>query len=229
MNITSYGHATFMVETGEFRLLIDPFLTDNPAAPITAAEVKCDYLLLSHGHEDHTCDTVEIARANNATIIANFELAEYYAAQGLKTHGMSPGGGFSFPFGRAALTPAIHTSSFNAGANPIYMGVACGILIEARGKRLYHAGDTALFSDMKLIGRHGLDLALLPIGDNFTMGPADALDALDALDLLAPRLAVPMHYDTWPLIAQDAAAFAQDAAARHHPVKVLPPGASLSI
>jgi len=226
MKITFHGHSTFLIETGTHRVLIDPFLTGNPQATTTAAEISCDYILLSHGHEDHTADAAEIARANQATIIANYEIAEYFASQGLTTHGMNPGGGFDFPFGRVALTPAIHTSSLNAGANPIYLGTACGIVIEAEGKRIYHAGDTALFSDMKLIGRHGLDLALLPIGDNFTMGPADALDALD---FLAPKLAVPMHFNTWPRITQDADAFAQAAAARQRAVKVLAPGQSLEI
>lgn len=226
MKITFFGHSTFLVEAGSNRLLIDPFFTGNPVGIMAAADVKCDYILLSHAHEDHTCDAEAIAKANDATVIANFEIAEYYAAQGLKTHGMNPGGGFNFPFGRAALTPAIHTSSFNAGRNPIYMGTACGIIIEAEGKRIYHAGDTALFSDMRLIGRHGLDLALLPIGDNFTMGPADALDALD---FLKPQYAVPMHYNTWPPIAQDAHAFAANAAKRGHTVKALAPGESIEL
>ena len=226
MRITFYGHATFLVETASYRILIDPFFTGNPSSSETAENITCDHIILSHGHEDHTVDAAEIAKANDATIIANFEIAEYFAAQGLKTHGMNPGGGFNFPFGRAALTPAIHTSSLKAGSNPIYMGTACGIIIEAEGKRLYHAGDTALFSDMQLIGRHGLDLALLPIGDNFTMGPTDALDALD---FLKPKFAVPMHYNTWPPIAQDAHAFAANAAKRGHTVKALAPGESIEL
>lgn len=123
--------------------------------------------------------------------------------------------------------PAIHTSSFNAGLHPIYMGCPpCGIVLEADGQRLYHAGDTALFSDLQLIGRHGLDVAILPIGDNFTMGPADALDALD---FLRAKVTLPMHYNTWPVIAQDAAAWARHAAARGHTVQVLPPGESWSV
>ena len=226
MRITFYGHSTCLIETGDHRLLIDPFFTGNPVTSISAAEVACDTIILSHGHDDHTCDAEAIARAQDATIIANFEIAEYYAAQGLKAHGMNPGGGFNFSFGRVALTPAIHTSSFNAGANPIYMGTACGIVIEAEQKRLYHAGDTALFSDMQLIGRHGLDLAFLPIGDNYTMGPADALDALD---FLKPKLAVPIHYNTWPPIAQDPQEFAAAAATRGHSVKVLNPGDQISL
>ena len=226
MKITYLGHSCFDLETATARLVIDPFLTGNPLAARTAAEVKCDYILLSHGHEDHTADALAIALANNATIIANYEIAEYFAAKGAKTHGMSPGGAFTFPFGRVKLTLAHHTSSMNAGLAPLYMGVACGLLVEADGKRLYHAGDTGLFLDMQLIGRGGLDLALLPIGDNFTMGPEDAIDALD---LLKPRLAVPMHFNTWPPIAQDPDAFAQAAAARGHRVQALRPGDSLAL
>ena len=226
MKLTYLGHSAFLVETSSHRLLIDPFLTGNPGAPFTAEEARCDYILLSHGHEDHTGDAAAIAKANDATIIANYEIAEYYGAQDLKTHGLNPGGGFAFPFGRAALTVAFHTSSLNAGANPIYMGCPCGIIIEADGKRLYHAGDTALFSDMQLIGRHGLDVAMVPIGDNFTMGPADALDALD---FLKPKLAIPIHYNTWPPIAQDAAAWARDASTRGHPTNPLAPGASCDV
>lgn len=226
MKITFLGHSCFLVETSTHRLLIDPFLRENPAAALSPDAVKCDFILVSHGHEDHTADVAEVAKANDATIIANYEIAQYFGAQGLTTHPLNPGGGFSFPFGRATLTHAIHTSSLNAGANPLYMGVACGIVIEADDRRIYHAGDTALFSDMKLIGRHGLDLAIVPIGDNFTMGPADALDALD---LLKAKHAIPMHYNTWELIAQDVTAFASEAAKRGHAVQPLAPGESLDL
>lgn len=226
MKVTYYGHSCFLVETAAARLVIDPFLTGNDLASIQAADVKCDYVLVSHGHEDHTCDALEIAKANGATIVANYEIAEYFAAKGAKTHGMNPGGAFKFPFGKVKLTIAHHTSSMNAGLAPIYLGVPCGIVVEADGKRLYHAGDTGLFLDMQLIGKAGLDLALLPIGDNFTMGPEDALDALD---FLKPRLAAPMHFNTWPPIAQDADAFAADAAKRGHRVQALRPGDSLVV
>ncbi len=226
MNITYYGHSCFLVETASARIVIDPFLTDNSLASIQAADVTCDYILLSHGHEDHTCDALAIAQANSATIVANYEIAEYFGAKGAKTHGMNPGGAFQFPFGRVKLTLAHHTSSLNAGLHPLYMGVACGLTVEADGKRLYHAGDTALFLDMQLIAKGGLDAALLPIGDNFTMGPEDALDALD---LLKPRVAVPMHYNTWAPIAQDPDAFARAAAARGHVVKPLRAGDALTV
>ncbi len=228
MKVTYLGHSTFLIETASHRLLIDPFLTDNPAASMKADDVKCDFILVSHGHSDHTADVEKIARANDATVIANFEIAEYYGAKGLTTHGMNPGGGFDFPFGRVTLTVAFHTSSFDGEEHKpaIYAGCPCGIVIEADGKRLYHAGDTALFSDMQLIGRKGLDLALLPIGDNFTMGPEDALDALD---FLKPKLAAPMHYNTWPPIKQDAAQWVADAATRGHQARALQPGESLQL
>ncbi len=226
MHLTYLGHSCFLLETAKARILIDPFLTGNPSATVKATDITCDYILVSHGHEDHSGDALAIAKRTGATIVANYEIAEYFGAQGAKTHGMNPGGGFNFPFGRVKLTLAHHTSSVNAGLNPIYLGVPCGLLITADGKTVYHAGDTALFLDMQLIGRAGLDVALLPIGDNFTMGPDDALTALD---FLKPKLAVPMHFNTWPPIAQDAAKFAADAAKTGHSVRVLSAGDSLGI
>lgn len=227
MKITYLGHSGFIVETANATLAIDPFLTGNPIATMTAADVRCDYVILTHGHEDHSGDAEEIAEANDATLIANHEIAMYFAAKGVaKTHGMNPGGGFDFPFGRVKLTIAHHSSSVNAGPDAVYLGVACGVVLEVDGLRIYHAGDTALFSDMKLIARGGLDLAMLPIGDNYTMGPDDALDALE---FLKPRITIPIHYNTWPPIAQDAGKFAATAAISEHQVKVLAPGAAFEL
>lgn len=224
MRLTYYGHSTFLLETSRARLVLDPFFDDNPASPVKAADIACDYLLVSHGHSDHCADALALARRTGAPIIANYELCEYFARHGAQTHDLNPGGGINLPFGRVKLTPAIHTSSIELEPVPPYGGVACGLLISADDRHLYHAGDTALFSDMALIGRVGLDVALLPIGDNYTMGPDDALLALD---YLRPRLAVPMHYNTWPKIAQDAAAFARRAALARHPVRPLQPGEAL--
>ena len=228
MRLSYLGHSCFLLEENSTRLLFDPNLSENPALPagVSIASLHCDYILVSHGHEDHCCDALALAQEHGATIIANFELAEYWAAKGARTHGLNPGGGFAFPFGRVQLTPARHSSSFSAGLSPVYMGEACGILVELGGKRIYHAGDTGLFLDMGLIARRGLDLALLPIGDNFTMGPEDALDALD---LLKPKLCVPMHYNTWPLIKQDGEAFAKQAEKRAHLVRALRPGDCLEL
>jgi len=226
MRLTYLGHSCFLVETRQARLIIDPFLTGNPMAPLQAADIACDYVLVSHGHDDHSGDALQIAQHCGATIVANFEIAEYFAAKGAKTHGMNPGGGYNFPFGRVKLTLAHHSSSVEAGLHPIYLGSPCGILLQADGRTLYHAGDTALFLDMQLIGRAGIDVALLPIGDNFTMGPDDALVALE---FLKPKVAVPMHYNTWPPIAQDADAFAARAATAGHTVRALKPGEVLEV
>ena len=222
MRITYYGHSCFLIETSRARLLLDPFLTGNPAAKISPAEVPCDYILVSHGHSDHCADAVTLSKQHGATIISNYEISEYFLALGAKTHGMNPGGGFDFHFGRVKLTLAHHSSSNDDNPLvPVYLGNPCGLLLHVDNRVLYHAGDTALFLDMQLIGKAGLDLAFLPIGDNFTMGPEDALAAID---LLRPKLTVPMHYNTWPIIRQDAHAFAGKAAAAGHSVNVLAPG-----
>jgi len=226
MRLTYLGHSTVLVETKQARIIIDPYLNESPVARIKAADVTCDFVLVTHGHEDHSGDALEIAQRCGATIVANYEIAEYFGAQGAKTHGMNPGGAHQFPFGRVKLTLAHHTSSVNAGLNPIYLGVPCGFLVTADGKTLYHAGDTALFMDMQLIARGGIDLALLPIGDNFTMGPADALTALD---FLKPKVAVPIHFNTWPQIAQDPQKFAVDAGNAGHTVRVLEVGESIDV
>ncbi len=226
MKITYLAHSCFLIETSKARLIIDPYLTGNDLAPVKAADVTADYVLCSHGHEDHTCDALAIARRCGATIIANYEIAEYFAAQGAKTHGMDPGGAFAFPFGRVKLTIAHHTSSVGAGLHPVYLGCPCGIIIQADGRTIYHAGDTGLFLDMQLIGRAGIDLALVPIGDNFTMGIDDAAAALD---YLKPKLTVPMHYNTWPVIKVDPQRFVEVAARADHTVQVLDPGESLEL
>lgn len=226
MKITYLAHSCFLVQTAKARLIIDPFLTGNPLAPVKAADLEVDYILCSHGHEDHTGDALGLSTRCGAPIIANYEIAEYFGAQGASTHGMNPGGAFNFPFGRVKLTLAHHSSSVNAGLNPVYLGNPCGLLIQADGKTIYHAGDTALFLDMQLIGKFGLDVAMVPIGDNFTMGIEDAAAALD---LLKPKVALPMHYNTWPLIAVDPQRFVEAAARTDHTVEVLKPGGSLTL
>ena len=202
--ITWLGHATLLVETGGSRLLIDPFFTGNPACPLSADQVQADFILVSHGHGDHVGDAVAIAKRTGAMVIANFEIHEWMLKQGLKkVHGMQHGGGFNFPFGRVKLTLAFHGSMLPDGSNG---GNPCGFLLYLKdGIKIYAAQDTGLFGDMRLIGEEGIDLALLPIGDNYTMGPDDALRAIK---LLEPKRVLPIHYNTWDLIAQDAGAWA---------------------
>src|ERR1043166_7041088 len=171
------GHACLLVETDGQKILIDPFLTGNPAAAVKADDVPADFILISHGHADHVGDAVAIARRTGATVVCNYEISEWLQKQGLKkVHGQQHGGGHAFPFGRVKLTLAFHGSMLPDGS---YGGNPCGFLLTFKdGKKVYDAADTGLFGDMKLIGEEGIDLALLPIGDNFTMGPADALRAL---------------------------------------------------
>ncbi len=225
--LTYFGHSCFRLEAGQVRIVIDPFLSGNPHGAVAPAGVPCDYVLCTHAHADHCGDALALARLHHATIVAPFELAEHFAAQGATTIDLMPGGGINLPWGRLQMTPALHSSSLELpdGTNQA-MGVASGYLIQLAGRTLYHAGDTALFGDMALIGRHGLDLALLPIGDHYTMGPDDALEALN---LLRPRLAVPMHYNTFEKIRTDPHAFATRATARGHPVRVLAAGEHLAI
>jgi L-ascorbate metabolism protein UlaG (beta-lactamase superfamily) len=200
------GHSCLLFETDGTHVLVDPFLTGNPKATMTAVEAPADFILVSHGHGDHVGDAVAIAKRTGATVISNYEISLWMAQQGVeKTHGMQHGGGFRFPFGRVKLTLAFHGSALPDGSNG---GNPCGFLVTFNdGKKVYDAADTSLFGDMKLIGEEGIELALLPIGDNFTMGPDDALRAVK---LLSPQSVVPIHYSTFPLIAQDPQAWADE-------------------
>jgi L-ascorbate metabolism protein UlaG (beta-lactamase superfamily) len=225
VTITWYGHATLGLETGGYRILVDPFFTDNPSASISADQVQADFILLSHGHGDHFGDIIDIAQRTGALIISNHELATYLENKGLKTHGQHLGGGHMHPFGYLKLTLALHGSGLpdgTCGGNPV------GFLITtSNGKKIYLACDTGLFSDMRLIGEEGIDLAALPIGDNFTMGPDDALRAVK---LIQPKHAIPIHYNTWELIAQDPNAWAKRVEAdTSTKVHVLRPGGSFSL
>ncbi len=202
--ITWLGHNAWSIRAGEQRLLLDPFLNDNPLSPCKADKVEADYILISHGHGDHVGDAVEIATRTGATAIGIFEVCQWLSSKGVKNvHAMNLGGGHDFPFGRVTMTLALHSSSMPDGS---YAGNPCGFILARDGRKAYFACDTALFSDMKLIGSAGLDLAALPIGDNYTMGPDDALEAVR---LLRPRRVVPIHNGTWPIIAQDAEAWAR--------------------
>ncbi|MDW4525536.1 metal-dependent hydrolase [Rossellomorea marisflavi] len=202
MKISYHGHSVVKFETNGKTILVDPFINGNEYTDLNADDVKADVIILTHGHNDHVGDTVAIAKRNDSLVIAPNELANYLGWQGLNTHPMAIGGAREFDFGKVKFTQAFHSSSYTTEDNEIiYTGMPAGFLLMAEGKTIYHAGDTGLFSDMKLIGeRHPIDLAFLPIGDNFTMGPEDA--ALAATFLKAKEV-VPVHYDTFPPIKQD--------------------------
>ena len=191
-----YGHACFLLDDGKCKILADPFLTGNPAASIKAEEVQCDYILVTHAHGDHLGDAPEIAARTGAEIISTPEVLGVCEerAKGIKGHGMNIGGSLTLPFGKVRMVFAQHSAGVPGG-------IACGFVIYIGGMVLYYAGDTALFSDMELIGRKdNLDFALLPVGDNYTMGLEDAAMATK---LLGARHVIPLHYNTWPVIQQD--------------------------
>jgi L-ascorbate metabolism protein UlaG (beta-lactamase superfamily) len=201
-----HGHSTFTLEAdGGQRIMFDPFLDDNPGSDIGVADVqRLDYILCTHGHFDHFADAVKLAKQTGAMIVGTFELVAFAQSKGVERgHGMNVGGGHQFDFGYVKLTPALHSGTIDGDDEGRYTSVAHGFWIDMNGKRLYNAGDTALLMDMQLLqGR--VDVAMLPIGDNFTMGPEDAARAVE---FIGPRVVIPMHYDTWPPIAQDAEAF----------------------
>ena len=225
IKVTWYGHAAFSLEVGQHHLLIDPFFSGNPAATISADKVAADYILISHGHGDHVGDAVDIAKRTGAMVISNFEIAGWFERQGVtKVHPQHLGGGYTYPFGYLKLTLALHGSAMPDGT---YGGNPAGFLLTSEGKKLYFACDTGLFGDMKLIGEEGIDLAMLPIGDNFTMGPDDALRAAK---LLQARHIIPVHYNTWELIEQDPNAWAKRVEAETGTkVHVIQPGGSYAL
>ncbi len=225
VNVTWYSHACFQFEVHGTRILTDPFLSGNPLAPVTAGEVNPDVIVVSHGHGDHVGDTVAIAKRTGALVISNFEIQNWLAQQGVKnTHPQHIGGAHSFPWGTVKLTIAHHGSALPDGS---YGGNPTGLLFYLEGKKIYHACDTGLFYDMKLIGEEGIDLALLPIGDNFTMGPEDALRAVK---LIQPKRVIPIHYDTFPVIEQDPTAWARRAREETNVlVDVIKPGDSFTL
>ncbi|MCP4179420.1 MAG: metal-dependent hydrolase [bacterium] len=198
INITWYSHACFLLEYNGSKIITDPFITGNRLATIKPSEINAEYIFVSHGHADHLGDTVEIAKHTGATVVANPEICNWLADKGVENfHPMQLGGGFNFPFGRAKMVIAHHSSPLPDGS---YGGNPCGFIFSLGDKNIYHACDTGLFYDMKLIGDESIDMAFLPIGDNFTMGPDDAFKAIK---LIKPDEVIPIHYNTFDVIMQD--------------------------
>ncbi len=217
VKITFLGHAGFRLDDGQHQLVIDPFLTGNPLAKHKPDDITCQYIALSHGHQDHFGDTLDIAKRNDATVIAAFEICNYVGSKGItKVQPANPGGRIKTDFGWVAFTQAFHSSSYEGQ----YMGMACGLVVNMGGVTLYHCGDTSLFSDMKLIGEvYKPDVAMVPCGDRFTMGPELATRAAE---LIKPKFAVPIHYRTFDALLQNADGFKPSGVE----VKKLEPGES---
>ena len=199
MKITFFGHAAIGIEISGKHILVDPFISANPkASHIQVASLKADYILITHAHQDHILDVETIAKNTNATIVSNWEIANYFGNKGFKNHPMNHGGSWDFDFGKVKYVNAIHSSSFPDGT---YGGNPGGFVIEGEHKNIYISGDTALTMDMKLIPlRTKLDLALFPLGNNFTM---DIKEEIKAADFVACDKILGSHYDTFGFIEID--------------------------
>jgi L-ascorbate metabolism protein UlaG (beta-lactamase superfamily) len=219
--LTWHGHATCSLETDDgTRLVIDPFFDENPACNVSVDDVEADFILISHGHGDHIADAIPLAERTGATIIATFEVASYMESQGLTVSAHHIGGAVRYPFGRVKLTPALHGGIVELPGGEKYTSLPAGLLVHlASGQRFHHAGDTALIADMALL-KGQVDVAMLPIGDRYTMGPEDAVRAVEMIE---PKVVIPIHYNTWPPIAQDPEAF-RKAVGKRAQVEILAPG-----
>lgn len=229
LDIRFHGHSSVQLTSEGHSIMIDPFISGSPVAATKLEDISVQYILLTHGHQDHILDAVELAKANDATIVATHELATYLSWQGVKTISMNLGGSVKLPFGKVKMTQAFHSSGvvLDDQQQIVYMGMPGGFIIELGGKTVYHAGDTGLFGDMKLIGEcHDIDLAFLPIGDVFTMGPEDALVAAEWVQA---DYVVPIHYDTFPPIKQDGEAYVAELAEKDIRGKALKPGETLRL
>ncbi|SMP60103.1 metal-dependent hydrolase [Anoxynatronum buryatiense] len=217
MKIQYLGHSAFYVEAGKLKAMIDPFIPGD----VTKAydETQLTHLFLTHGHGDHLGDAVALAKASGATVIANYEICHYLGQQGVACHAMHIGGRTTMDFGVVKMTPALHGSGIETPEGMVYGGNPGGFVIEVEGKKLYHAGDTGLTMDMQLLEVESIDVALLPIGGNFTM---DVTDALRAVEMIRPAVAIPMHFNTFPVIEADPKTFAAGNNASQ--TKILAPG-----
>ncbi|WP_223068197.1 metal-dependent hydrolase [Paenibacillus caui] len=227
LQIIYHGHSTVQIAAGGKSLIVDPFLSGNQLAAVKAEDIKTDAILLTHAHADHILDTELIAKANDIPVIANPELAAFFSWKGVKTVGMNIGGTYDLGFATAKMVQAFHSSGIvvEESKSILYGGMPAGYIIKTGGLTILHPGDTGLFSDMKLIGeRSSIDIAFVPIGDHFTMGPEDALQAAEWYNA---KLVVPIHYNTFPPIKQDAAAFVRKLEAKGIKGKVLAPGDTL--
>ena len=225
MKLKYFSHSAFQITTDDNKsILIDPFLDQNPTSPVKSDEVTADYIILTHAHGDHLGDSFKIAEKTSPLFIAVNELADYVASNGFKAHNMHIGGAHEFDFGRVKFTIAHHGSITPDGK---YAGEPAGVLITISGKTIYHAGDTGLFYDMKLIGEmNDVDYFLVPIGDNFTMGIDDAVKATEFVN---PKTVIPMHYNTFSVINADPNEFKQKAEAKGFNVKVMEYGEEIEI
>jgi L-ascorbate metabolism protein UlaG (beta-lactamase superfamily) len=221
--LTFHGHATFSIETDDgTHLVIDPFFTDNPMFEGSVDDIEADFILLTHGHYDHVADVIPLAERTGATVIASFEIATFLENQGLSASPQHIGGGVQYPFGYVKMTAALHGGMVALPGAEAFTTLPAGLLINLNsGQRFHHAGDTALLTDMQLL-KGKVDVAVLPIGDRFTMGPEDAVTAVDFIE---PKVVIPCHYDTWPPIEQDGAAFAAAVGDRAQ-VEVMTPGST---
>lgn len=226
MRLIYHGHAAFSLISGDFHLIIDPFLSGNPLAKIKAEDCHPSHILLTHGHSDHLGDALELAAANQALIIAPTELANWCADKGAASHAMYMGS-MTFPFGRCSMVQAFHGSYIKDNGQTLYGGLACGYVLEIGGKVVYHAGDTGIFGDMANLSRRArIDCALLPIGGNYTMDP---IDALAAAAMIGAALTIPMHYNTFPIIRQDPHAFVAELGKQGLAGRVLGPEESVEL